>query len=149
MKKEEIGIDTSSVLVNKFSGMIGITGVSSDMREIEEAAWKKGNERAQLGLKMYSYRVAKYIGAYAAAMNGVDIIIFTGGIGENGPETRKDICKHLEFMGVDFVSEQNDGKRGKEVTLTSKDSKVAVMVVPTDEELVIAQDTKEIIATIN
>jgi acetate kinase len=146
MDKEELNHQTANLLINKHSGMQGVTGVSSDMREIEMEAWEKGNKRALLGLEMYSYRVAKYIGSYTAAMNGVDVIIFTGGIGENGPETRADICKYLEFLGVDFVKEQNDGKRGKEVVLTSENSKVKVMVIPTDEELVIAQDTQGIVS---
>ncbi len=146
MDKEELNHQTANLLINKHSGMQGVTGVSSDMREIEMEAWEKGNKRALLGLEMYSYRVAKYIGSYTAAMNGVDEIIFTGCIVENGPETRADICKYLEFLGVDFVKEQNDGKRGKEVVLTSENSKVKVMVIPTDEELVIAQDTQGIVS---
>lgn len=143
MKKEEIGIETSSVLFNKFSGMIGVTGISSDMREIEEKA-AEGNERAQLGLDMYAYRVKKYIGSYAAALGGTDIIVFTGGIGENASETRLDICKDMEYMGVEIDMEKNSC-RGKEQIISTDSSKVKVMVVPTDEELVIARDTYEII----
>jgi acetate kinase len=146
MDKEEIGISSINTLFNKQSGMLGVTGISSDMREIEEEAWEKENERATLGLDMYFYRVKKYIGAYAAALGGVDIIIFAGGIGENGPETREAICEGLEYMGVEFDKEKNDGKRGKEVIISTDASKVKVMVVPTDEELVIARDTKAIIA---
>lgn len=149
MDKEELNHQTANLLINKHSGMLGVTGVSSDMREIEDEAWNKNNARAQLGLSMYSYRVAKYIGAYAAAMNGLDTIVFTGGIGENGPETREDICKYLEFMGVDFDKEKNKGLRGKEDFISTKDSKVNVMVIPTNEELVIAQDTRDIVQHLN
>src|SRR3989339_2251230 len=95
MDKEEIDQQTANTLINKHSGMLGVSGVSSDMREIENEAWNNGHKRAQLALNMYHYRVIKYIGAYAAAMNGVDLVIFTGGIGENGPETRKVICEHI------------------------------------------------------
>jgi len=146
MDKEELNYQTANLLINKHSGMLGITGVSSDMREIEDEAFNKGNKRAILGLNMYHYRVAKYIGAYTAAMNGVDTLIFTGGIGENGPETREEICKHLEFLGVDFDSEKNKGSRGEEIVLSKANSRITVIVVPTNEELVIAQDTEDIIA---
>ena len=145
MDKEELNFQTANLLINKHSGMLGITGVSSDMREIEEEAWNNNNKRAQLGLSMYAYRVAKYIGSYAAAMNGVDTIIFTGGIGENGPETREDIAKYLGFMGVDFDPDKNKGLRGKEAVITKENSRVTAMVVPTNEELVIAQDTVAIV----
>jgi len=143
MKKEEIGIETSSVLINKFSGMLGITGVSSDMREIEEKA-EEGNERAILGLDMYAYRVKKYIGSYAAAMGGVDILIFTGGIGENAIELRAEICKDLDFIGLELDLEKNK-VRGKEKVISKDTSKAKIIVVPTNEELVIAQDTYEIV----
>ena len=145
MDKEEINHHTANILINKHSGMLGITGVSSDMREIEEAAYEKGNKRAQLGLDMYHYRVSKYIGAYAAGMNGVDVIIFTGGIGENGPESRAAICKRLEFMGLEFDYEKNKGLRGKEAVISKPGSKIKVLVVPTNEELVIAEDTQMIL----
>lgn len=143
MKKEEIGKETAAKLVNKFSGVLGVTGLSSDMREIEEAA-EAGNERARLALDMYHYRVQKYIGAYAAAMGGVDILIFTGGIGENGGETRRDVCQGLEFMGIDLKEDQVS-LRGKEAVISPDKAKVKVMVVPTNEELVIAKDTEEIV----
>ncbi|MFO7617719.1 MAG: acetate kinase [Bacteroidales bacterium] len=145
MDKEEIDQQTANTLINKHSGMLGVSGVSSDMREIENEAWNKGNERANLALKMYHYRVTKYIGAYAAAMNGVDLIIFTGGIGENGPETREAICQHLEFLGVDFDPARNEGLRGKLAPISREGSRVTVMVVPTNEELVIAEDTERIV----
>ena len=145
MYKEKLGIAEANNLVNKKSGVLGITGISSDMREIESAR-NNGNQKAKLALDMYHYRVIKYVGSYAAAMGGVDVIAFTGGIGENGPETREEICENLSFMGVDFDVELNKGKRGKEVEISSADSKVKVVVIPTDEELVIAQDTYKIIS---
>ncbi len=146
MDKEEIDQQTANTLINKHSGMLGVSGVSSDMREIETEAWKMGNKRAQLALDMYHYRIIKYIGAYVAAMNGVDLILFTGGIGENGPESREAICRNLTYLGVEFDQETNDGKRGKDVVLSKPGSKVTVMAVTTNEELVIAQDTERIVA---
>jgi len=145
MEKEEISAATLNTLINKHSGMIGITSVSSDMREVEEAA-AAGNERAKLGLDMFHYRIKKYIGEYAAAMGGVDLIIFTGGIGENGTETRAEILTDFEFLGVDFDKSKNN-VRGKEACLTTETSKVKVMVVPTNEELVIARDTQRVVET--
>lgn len=145
MNKENLDVKAANKLVNKESGVLGISGVSSDMREVEEAE-ASGNERAKLALKMYNYRVKKYIGAYAAAMEGVDIIVFTGGIGENSPETREEVCKGFEFLGLDFDPSLNKGMRGKEVVISKSASKVTAIVVPTDEELVIAQDTFEIIS---
>jgi len=142
--KEGIGIQTLNTLINKFSGVLGISGISSDMRDLETAA-AEGNHRANLALKMYQYRVKKYIGAYAAAMGGVDAIVFTGGIGENDFNTRKEVMTDMEWLGVDFDFEKNDQLRGKEVILTRPGSKVSVMVVPTNEELVIATDTYEIV----
>jgi acetate kinase len=144
MQKEGIDSHVANTLVNKHSGMLGITGVSSDMREIEEAM-AAGNERAILGLNMYHYRIRKYIGAYAAAMNGLDAVVFTGGVGENGPETREEICKGFGFMGIDFDPKINAGKRGKEIIITKPNSKVTALVIPTNEELVIARDTEKIV----
>ncbi|MFP4692096.1 MAG: acetate kinase, partial [Bacteroidales bacterium] len=129
----------------KKSGMLGISGVSYDMRDIESAAWKENNKRAQLALEMYTYRIKKYIGAYAAAMGGVDLIIFTGGIGENGSETREAVCKGLEHLGVMFDPAKNNGLRGKLEMISKHESRVKVMVVPTNEELVIAYDTLKIV----
>ncbi|HJZ39206.1 MAG TPA: acetate kinase [Bacteroidales bacterium] len=145
MDKEEIGISQVGTLANKQSGMLGITGISSDMREIEDAALIHKDKRAMLGLDMYHYRVKKYIGSYAAAMGGVDIVVFAGGIGENGPETREEICKDLEFLGIELDLEKNNGLRSKEAIISRKGTKVTVMVVPTNEELVIAEDTARII----
>jgi len=143
MEKEEIDYSSLNTLLNKHSGVLGISGISSDMREVESAA-QEGEERAILALKMYDYRVKKYIGAYAAAMGGVDLLIFTGGIGENSTETRENICKDLEFMGISFDRQANDGVRSKEMVISRKESKVTVMVVPTNEEFVIASETREI-----
>ncbi|MBK7132649.1 MAG: acetate kinase [Bacteroidales bacterium] len=144
MEKEEIDFASLNTLLNKHSGVLGVSGISSDMREIESAA-AEGDERAILALKMYEYRVKKYIGAYAAAMGGVDILIFTGGIGENGSETRENICKDFEFIGIDFDKSVNEGVRGKELVISKKDSKVTVMIVPTNEEFVIASETRDIV----
>ena len=130
--------------LNKKSGVIGITGISSDMRDIENAA-KEGNKRAQLALKMYDYRIKKYIGAYAAALGGVDVVVFTAGVGENQTGTRAQACKGLEFMGIKIDEAKNATIHGEEAIISTPDSKVKVVVVPTDEEIVIARDTKELI----
>jgi acetate kinase len=143
MEKEEIDYSSLNTLLNKHSGVLGISGISSDMREVESAA-EEGDERAILSLKMYEYRVKKYIGAYAAAMGGVDLLIFTGGIGENGSEARENICKDMEYMGIEFDKNVNHGVRSKELVISKKDSKVTVMIVPTNEEFVIASETREI-----
>ncbi|MDP3913703.1 MAG: acetate kinase [Bacteroidota bacterium] len=143
MDKEEIGIKSANTLFNKHAGMLGISGVSSDMREIEMAS-EKGNERATLALEMYNYRVKKYIGAYTAAMGGLDILIMTGGIGENAYTTREGICGDLDFMGISLDHEKNKGFRSEGI-ISTPDSKVKIVVVPTDEELVIALDTEEIV----
>jgi acetate kinase len=144
MEKEEIDFSSLNTLLNKHSGILGISGISSDMREVESAA-EEGDERAVLALKMYEYRVKKYIGAYAAAMGGVDLLIFTGGIGENGSDTRENICRDLEYMGLVFDKQKNSGVRGKELVISKKESKVIVMIVPTNEEFVIASETREIV----
>jgi acetate kinase len=144
MNKEEIDINTANTLVNKHSGMLGVSGVSSDMRDVEHAA-ADGNERAKVTLEMYYYRIRKYIGAYAAAMGGVDVIVFTGGVGENDSITRYLTTKDMEFMGIQFDQAKNEGLRGKEAILSKDDSRVKVMVIPTNEELVIALDTFEIV----
>lgn len=142
--KEETSIKYTSTLINKFSGLMGISGVSSDMRDLEIAA-EQGNERAALALNMFAYRVKKYIGSYAAALGGVDIIVFTGGIGERDPETRKKVLADMEYMGVK-TNPAVAGIKGEQVVLSSDDSKVKVIVVPTDEELMIAKDTYEIVS---
>ena len=144
MDKELIGTRSASILFNKHSGMLGLTGISSDMREIESAA-REGNSSALLGLEIYNYRIKKYIGSYAAAMGGVDILIFTGGIGENGYSTRSGVCKDMEFLGVDLDESLNKGLHGEEGVISKEGAPVKVMVVPTNEELVIALDTKSIV----
>lgn len=129
--------------LNKESGVLGITGISSDMRDVEKAA-SEGNKRAILALEMYAYRIKKYIGSYAAAMGGVDIIVWTAGVGENQIGLRMQTCEGLEFLGVKMDAEANK-VRGEEVIISTPDSKVTVCVVPTDEELVIAKDTQELL----
>lgn len=146
MNKEDIGVSQINSLVNKHSGVLGISGVSSDMREVETAA-AEGNERAILALRMYEYRIRKYIGAYAAAMGGVDVVVFTGGIGENAVDTRANVARDFEYMGLEFDAEKNKGLRGKEACISKDQSKVKVWVVPTNEELVIARDTYKIVKT--
>lgn len=141
-KQMNLDADGLLKLVNKQSGVLGVTEVSSDMRDVEDAI-AAGNERAKLAMDMYELRIIKYIGAYAAELGGVDIIVFTGGVGENQLGTREVVCRQLEFLGVDFDPEANKA-RGKEVELTRPGSKVRVVVIPTDEELMIAEDTAAI-----
>jgi len=129
-------------LMNKQSGVLGLSGVSSDFRDIEDAA-KEGNERAILALNVYNYRVREMIGAYAAAMGGVDAVVFTAGLGENAIETRAEICKGLEFLGIEIDDAKNN-VRGKSTEVSKDGAKVKVFVIPTNEELVIARDTKEL-----
>jgi len=131
------------MLVNKKSGVLAISGVSSDFRDLESGA-ANGNEDCQLALDKFCYEVAKYVGAYAAALNGIDVLTFTAGVGENGPDTRAAICEYLGFMGVKLDPEKN-AKRGKEMCISTPDSKVQVWVIPTNEELMIAQDTAELV----
>ncbi|MDA3929656.1 MAG: acetate kinase [Prolixibacteraceae bacterium] len=145
MEKEKIGVDSASTLFNKHSGMLGLTNISSDARDIEDAATKDGNKLAQLAMKMYDYRVKKYIGSYTAAMNGCDVLIFTGGIGENAGITRKGICDELSWLGFEIDEEINEKTRGTETIISTQNSRVKIMVVPTDEELMIALDTQKII----
>ena len=145
MEKEELNIAVANTLVNKHSGMLGITGVSSDMREIEKEA-EAGNERAILGLDMFRYRIKKYIGAYTAALGGLDLLIFTGGIGENDPVTRELCCSEMEYMGLEFDPQKNAGVRSKEMLLSKPGSRVKVMTIPTNEELVIAEHTYRIVS---
>ncbi len=146
MEKEMIGSAAVSTLFNKHSGVLGVSGLSSDMREIENAV-ADGNERAILALKMYEYRIKKYIGSYLAALNGADVLVFTGGVGENQTGTRQRICESLAFMGVKIDNELNAASRGKEVLISLPESTVKVVVIPTDEEFMIASDTLEIINT--
>ena len=133
-------------IINKKSGVLGITGVSSDMRDVVDAAEKDNNERAKLALDMYELRILKYIGAYAAELGGVDIIAFTGGVGENQYQTRKRVCRQLAYLGVKIDEELNDTLwRGKEGEISTPDSTVKVVVVLTDEEYMIARDTEAIV----
>ena len=138
-KKEGLSLDEMNEVLNKKSGMLGISGVSSDGRDLEAAA-ETGNKRAQLALDVFDYRVIKYIGAYAPAMNGVDAIAFTAGIGENNIKMRKDVCSSLTYLGVKLDEEKNN-VRGEERIISADDSKVQVLLVPTNEELAIARET--------
>ncbi|WP_036878900.1 acetate/propionate family kinase [Xylanibacter oryzae] len=143
-KKLNLNPDQLSDLLNKKSGVLGVTGISSDMREIVEAM-NKGNERATLALDMYNYRIKKYVGAYAAAMGGCDIIVFTAGVGENQFEMREAVCKDMEYMGVKLDKELNRSIHSTEAVISTPDSKVTVVVIPTDEELMIATDTMNLL----
>ena len=144
MEKEGLDATGLSDLVNKKSGVLGIFEVSSDMRELEDAV-ARGEERAQLAENMYFYRIKKYIGAYAAALGGFDIIVFTGGVGENQATCRAGVCQGLEYMGVKIDEPYNATIRGKETIISTADSKVKVVVIPTDEEFMIASDTMTIL----
>lgn len=144
MKKMNLSLVDINNLLNKDSGVLGISGVSSDFRDLEQAA-DAGNERAELALKTFYYRVTKYIGSYAAAMNGVDAIVFTAGLGENSATARECICASLGFMGVKIDTSKND-IRGKEAIISAEDASVQVMLIPTNEELMIARDTAGIAA---
>ena len=145
MEKHNLSAKQMSDIVNKKSGVLGITGLSSDMREVMDAI-AHHNERAQLALEMYEHRIIKTVGAFAAEMNGVDIIVFTGGVGENQTDTREAVCRNLEFLGVEFDAEANNATtRGREGLISTPDSRVKVVVVPTDEEYMIARDTEAIV----
>ena len=144
-EKEHLSAHEMSELFNKKSGMLGISGVSSDNRDVEAAA-AAGNDRAQLALDMQRYQVRKFIGQYIAALDGIDALVFTGGIGENGDVLRESVCDNLSYLGLKIDKELNrEMRRGKEGEISTPDSKVRVMVIPTNEELVIARDTKAIV----
>ena len=138
-KKENLDIDGLMTVLNKKSGVEGVSGVSSDFRDLTAAA-ESGNERAALALEVFAYRVAKYVGSYAAAMNGVDNIVFTAGIGENDAAMRSKICAYLGYLGI-AINEAANAKRGEEIVISTEDSKVNVLVIPTNEELAIARET--------
>ncbi len=142
---KELGLTAAEAddMMNKQSGILGVSGVSSDFRDVEEAAGA-GNKRAQLALNIFYYRVKKYIGSYAAAMGGVDCIVFTAGLGENSPETREAVCEGLEFLGVKIDKAKNNF-RGRKEDVSAADAKVKVLVIPTDEEMMIARDTLRLI----
>ena len=144
MQRTGIDADELATVINKKSGVLGVSGISNDMRDIEKGI-AEGNERAKLAMDMYEYRILKYIGAYAAVLDGVDIIVFTGGVGENQCGTREYLCRHLGYLGVTFDAEANK-TRGEEIVISGKDSKVKVVVIPTDEELMIAEDTAAIVS---
>ncbi len=145
MKKHNMSADSLQKMINKESGMAGVSEISSDMREIE-AAVNAGNERAIMALEMYEQRIIKYIGAYAAEMGGVDIIVFTGGVGENQTGVRANVCRPLAFMGVEIDEQLNAKVRGEEAEISTPASRVKVCVIPTDEELMIARDTRDIVS---
>ena len=144
MEREKLDAAGINSLLNKKSGFLGVYGKSSDARDIENAA-AQGDKRAILTLNLLYYRVLKYIGSYTAVMNGCDLVVFTGGIGENDPHIREMVGTHLEYLGVEFDKSANDGVRGKDVILTKKSSKVKIATVTTNEELVIAQDTMKLV----
>lgn len=143
-KKLGLDADGMSALLNKKSGLLGVTGISSDMREIDTAI-EQGNKLAEKALDMYNYRIKKYVGAYAAAMGGCDIIVFTAGVGENQAQMREVVCSNMEYMGVKIDVEKNKGIHGEEAIISTPESKVTVCVIPTDEELMIATDTMNLL----
>ena len=145
MSREELSLGEANALLNKHSGMQGISGISSDMREIIEET-DKGNKQAELALNVFCYRLKKYIGSYAAAMGGLDCLVFTGGIGENAAEVRRRTLEGLEFLGLKLDEKKNKAVLGEQGVISSDDSKVSVLIVPTNEELVIAIDTEVIVS---
>jgi len=145
MNKHHLNADQLQKIINKESGMAGVSEISSDMREIESAV-NNGNERAKLALDMYEQRIIKYIGAYAAEMGGLDVIVFTGGVGENQVGVRANVCAPLRFMGVEIDEAKNAGIRGEEAEISTPASRVKVVIIPTDEELMIARDTQDIVS---
>ena len=147
MTKHHLSVDELQAIINKDSGVAGVSGISSDMREIE-AAVKDGDPRATLALDMYEQRIIKYIGAYAAEMGGVDIIVFTGGVGENQTGVRENVCKPLAFIGVEIDTALNATVRGTETLISTPSSCIKVAVIPTDEELLIARDTRDIVSSL-
>ena len=139
MRKENLNADQIDAMMNKQSGVYGMTGISSDFRDIEDAA-ANGDEKAQVALDAYAQRVKKYIGSYAAEMNGVDAVVFTAGVGENGIDMREAIASNMEFLGMKLDKEANK-VRGKERVISTEDSEVKILLIPTNEELMIARDT--------
>ena len=144
MEKHHLNVKGMLEIINKLSGLSGLTGISSDMREVN-AASEEGDDRARLGLDMYAHRITKYIGAFAAEMNGVDIIVFTGGVGEHQANVRANICSTLGYMGVEIDDQANDANNGDEGIISTPNSRVKVVVIPTDEEYMIAHDTEAIV----
>ncbi len=148
MDSENIGTRSLNTLINKHSGMLGISGVSSDFRELYKAAFEDGNERAKLAINMFTYRIKKYIGSYIAALGGVDVLVFTGGIGENAFYVRGAVCDNMEFLGIEIDEKINAGVFSTEAQLQTPNSKAKVVVIPTDEEFMIAKDTNDIVGSI-
>ncbi|GGO04189.1 acetate/propionate family kinase [Saccharibacillus kuerlensis] len=144
MNKEELSVSEVNSMLNKHSGLLAISGVSSDMRDITDG-WEKGEPNAKLAFEMYEYRLRKYIGSYAAAMNGVDVLVFTAGVGENSAIVRKEVCNNLSYLGIEIDDELNKVRSGDPRRISTPNSKVEVLVVPTNEELVIARDTYRIV----
>ena len=144
MEREGYDLKAVSDMLNKQSGLLGISGISSDIRDVHDAI-DAGNERAKLAVAMFNYRIKKYIGSYVAALGGLDVLVFTGGIGENDDIVRRGVCKDMEFFGIKIDDSINDGLRGSEKIISTEDSRVIVMTVPTDEEYMIALDTLEIV----
>ena len=140
-RKEGMNVSEMLTYLNKKCGMLGVSGISSDFRDLTAEA-EKGNKRAQLALDMFSYACKKYVGAYAAAMNGLDCVVFTAGVGENTPVVRSAICKDMEYLGLEIDEEKNLSKNDGSIRdITGKNSKVRVLIIPTNEELVIARET--------
>jgi len=147
MKKENLSAEKVEEILNKKSGLLGLSGVSSDCREIEDAAWNKGNQRAKIALDKLSFRIKECLGAYLALLPGIDAIVFTGGLGENSPETREFVCSNLEHLGIVIDKEKNKFK-GQEREISSDKSKIKVFVIPTNEELMIAKETEQVVKKI-
>ena len=144
IEKERINSQSVSTLFNKHSGLIGVSGVSSDMRDVTDA-FLAGNDRARLALEIYQYRMRKYLGSYFAALNGADVLVFTGGVGENHFRTRKNVCDGLSFLGIKIDDKINNESLGVEALISTPDSSVKVVIIPTDEEYMIASDTMSIV----
>lgn len=142
--KENLTPDEMSNMLNKKSGFLGVSGLSSDARDLVNAS-KEGNHRARLACEMFRYQIKKYIGSYAAAMGGLDAVLFTGGIGENSAEMRTEVCEGLEFLGIELDEAENNNRTGKDHKISKEGTRAEVWVIPTDEELAIAKDTKEIV----
>ena len=148
IKEMKYSIEEVDHILNKQSGLLGIYGVSSDMRDVKKAAYENNENRAKLALNVFHYKIKQYIGSYTAVMNGVDAIVFTGGIGENSPENREAICENLDYLGIKINKAKNINAIGVNTDISADDSKVKVLVIPTDEELMIARDTKDIVSNI-
>jgi acetate kinase len=146
MAREELTLHEANTLLNKHSGLHGVSGVSSDVREILKAV-DEGNDKAKLAIDMYTYRIKKYIGSYTAAMGGLDAIVFTGGVGENSAPVRHQVCNKMQAFGLSLDSAKNDEHDGGIGVISADDSNVSVLVIPTNEELVIARETARIVET--